>query len=632
MKHSKILGIATLCMALCLNMGTAAAMTPGTYSIDTNGLNGPMKLEIQVSADRIESITALEHMETPGIGATAIGMLAEDIIEQQTPNVDSITGATVTSAVVKNAVKEALKQAAAEDELLNKPSQRATEADAEYTADVVIVGAGGAGLAAAIRAAEQGASVVLVEKTGQVGGNSVVAGGFINAPDPSRQDYMYQEERSASLETLITAAIDEEPISDEHKALQDAVRADYEAYLASDKTLFDSVNWYALQTWNGGDKLGTLANVMTLAEGAQPALLWLESLGQEFEEGVHLGGGALYPRSHQAIEPNGIGYINALMGELEGKDNVSLLLNTTAKSLITDGDKVVGVNAVGRDGNIVTLHANSGVILSTGGFAGNVELRQKYCEGEKWPNLSATVRTTNVSGVTGDGIFMAEAVGANLVNMEQLQMLPYCNPTTGFLNDAYSGDPGVFINKEGKRFVREDGRRDDMSKAILEQTDSLMYYFVKCDSIETAKSLAGQPISYLVETGVSEYHYATDIADAAKQMNMPEDVLRETFASFDAHVESQTADEFGRVSFTSKFEEGPFVIFARRPASHHTMGGVQIDTQAHALRADGSIIEGLYCAGEITGVVHGANRVGGNAIVDFLVYGQIAGTNAALGK
>ena len=621
-----------LALVLCLSMSSALALTAGTYETTVNGMNGPVKLSVVLTETGIESIAVLEHMETPGIGSTAMPMLFDMMIEQQTPNVDTVAGATVTSAVVKNAVKNVLKDAGADAAMLDKKYERAAEVDAEYTADVVIVGAGGAGLAASIRALEQGASVILVEKTAQVGGNSVVAGGFINVPDPQTQD-VYQAERSASLDSLITDALAEEPISEEHKALQDAVRAEYEAYLASDKTMFDSANWFALQTWNGGDKLGKLKNVLTLTHGSIPAYQWLKDLGQEFKTEVALGGGALYPRSHFAVLPNGTGYINALKGALEGKENFTLLTTTNATSLIMDGDKVVGVNAIGRDGNTVTLHANKGVVLSTGGFAGNVELREKYCEGEKWPELGSVVRTTNVSGVTGDGIFMAEAAGANLVNMDQLQMLPYCNPQTGFLNDAFTGRVAAFINKEGKRFVREDGRRDDMSKAILNQTDSLMYYIVKYDGdINDAKSLAGQPVTYLIEAGVSEYMYATDIADAAKQMNVPEENLRTTLANFDEHVKSQTADEFGCVSFPGAFENGPFVIYARRPAAHHTMGGVEIDAEAHALRADGTVVPGLYCAGEITGVVHGGNRIGGNAIVDFLVFGQIAGTNAAMGK
>ena len=621
-----------LALVLCLSMSSALALTAGTYETTVNGMNGPVKLSVVLTETGIESIAVLEHMETPGIGSTAMPMLFDMMIEQQTPNVDTVAGATVTSAVVKNAVKNVLKDAGADAAMLDKKYERAAEVDAEYTADVVIVGAGGAGLAASIRALEQGASVILVEKTAQVGGNSVVVGGFVNVPDPQTQD-VYQAERSASLDSLITDAINEAPVSDAHKALQDAVRAEYDAYLASDKTMFDSANWFALQTWNGGDKLAKLENVLTLTHGSIPAYQWLKDLGQEFRTDVVLGGGALYPRSHYAVLPNGIGYINALTGALEGKENFTLLTNTNATSLIMDGDKVVGVNATGRDGNTVTLHANKGVVLSTGGFAGNVELREKYCEGEKWPELGSALRTTNVSGVTGDGIFMAQAAGANLVNMDQIQLLPYCNPVSGFVNDTYSAKVGVFINKEGNRFVREDGRRDDMSKAIIAQTDSQMWYFGKLvGDLEAAKSLAGQPVTYLIEAGVSSYLYAENIADAAKQMNVPEENLRAALAHFDEHAKAQTADDFGRVSFPMTMDEGPFVAFIRTPAAHHTMGGVEIDTEAHALRADGTVVPGLYCAGEITGVVHGGNRIGGNAIVDYLVYGQIAGTNAAMGK
>lgn len=621
-----------LALVLCLSMTSALALTAGTYETTVNGMNGPVKLSIVLTETGIESIAVLEHMETPGIGSTAMPMLFDMMIEQQTPNVDTVAGATVTSAVVKNAVKNVLKDAGADAAMLDKKYERAAEVDAEYTADVVIVGAGGAGLAASIRALEQGASVILVEKTAQVGGNSVVVGGFVNVPDPQTQD-VYQAERSASLDSLITDALAEAPVSDAHKALQDAVRAEYEAYLASDKTMFDSANWFALQTWNGGDKLAKLENVLTLTHGSIPAYQWLKDLGQEFRTDVVLGGGALYPRSHYAVLPNGIGYINALKGALEGKENFTLLTNTNATSLIMDGDKVVGVNATGRDGNTVTLHANKGVVLSTGGFAGNVALREQYCEGEKWPELGSALRTTNVSGVTGDGIFMAQAAGANLVNMDQIQLLPYCNPISGFVNDTYSAKVGVFINKEGNRFVREDGRRDDMSKAIIAQTDSQMWYFGKLvGDLEAAKSLAGQPVTYLIEAGVSSYLYAENIADAAKQMNVPEENLRAALAHFDEHAKSQTADDFGRVSFPMTMDEGPFVAFIRTPAAHHTMGGVEIDTEAHALRADGTVVPGLYCAGEITGVVHGGNRIGGNAIVDYLVYGQIAGTNAAMGK
>ena len=615
--------------------GGAAGYTPGTYTATTIGMNADVTVEVTVSEDKIESAVVTNHMETPGIGSVAVEKIPAAIVEEQSLAVDSLTGATISSMAVKRAASDALEQAGADLDALNVPIARTPDPDADYEADVVIVGGGGAGLSAAIAALEEGATVVLIEKTSLLGGNSIVAGGFYNAPDPERQAH-YQEERSEALDSLIVEALAEEPVSEEHAALQEAVRAEFEEYLASDSTLFDTPNWFALQTWNGGDKVGDLEVVQVLAENALDSFHWLESMGAGFPDDVFFGGGALYPRSHQSVDPNGTGYINALTGALEGNENYTQLMDTEAVSLIVEDGAVVGVNATGRDGNAVTLRANNGVILATGGFAGNVELRQQYCEGEKWPNLGEEVRTTNVAGVTGDGIFMAEEAGANLVNMEHIQLLPYCNPQTGMLNDS-TGTANVkeyiFINTEGERFVREDGRRDDMSKAILDQPESKMYMFASLKMpFEEMTTLGGQPLSYMVENGLSEYGYAETIEEAAEILGCDPQTLRDTVTTFDSHASEKTADEFGRVNYSGTLGEGPFIFWARRPAAHHTMGGVEVDVQTHALRADGSVVEGLYCAGEITGCTHGTNRVGGNAIAEFVTFGRIAGRNAALDK
>jgi flavocytochrome c len=296
------------------------------------------------------------------------------------------------------------------------------------------------------------------------------------------------------------------------------------------------------------------------------------------------------------------------------------------------------VNAVGKDGHKVTLRASKGVILATGGFAGNVELRQKYGEGEKWPDLGPSLGTSNVASVTGDGIFMAEAVGVKLVNMEQIQLLHVCNPITGATGDnsfPLDATGYLFINKNGRRFVREDGRRDDMSKAIIAQPDGIMYIVQSADVITdpgTIKTLDGRTVSYMLENNLSGFVKANTLSELASVLGMSADALEKSVADYNAHVDSQTPDEFGRALFSFKFTKGPWYAYPRKPAAHHTMGGVLIDENTRALKADGSVVPGLYCAGEITGVIHGANRLGGNAIVDFTVFGRIAGTNAATGK
>ena len=607
---------------------TAGSYTPGTYTATVSGMHGPMTVEVTVTEDRIENVNVTENVETPGLVDWPVRLIPERAVEAQSLAVDTVTGVTISSRAILNGVETALKGAGMDVTALKQPIEKTPAEDAEYTADVIIVGGGGAGLSAAIAATDEGSSVVLIEKTGFLGGNSIVAGGIYNCPDPDLQDHA---EFSGDVDSLIEDALAEEPVNDQHKALQDAVRADFEAYKASDKTLFDSANWFALQTWNGGDKVGSLDHLQVFADNAFPALEWLESMGMEFSDTISTGSGSLYPRTHRAMTPNGTGYFIVFEDTLADRTGLyTQLMETEGKSLIMDGDKVVGVNAVGKDGNKVTLHANKGVILATGGFAGNVELRQQYCEGEKWPNLGADLITTNMPGVTGDGIFMAQDAGAELINMEQMQLLPFCDPTTGATFNIMGTD--CYINKEGKRFVREDGRRDEMSKAIIEQTDGMMYVVMSTDDASTRKSLGGMTLQYYVDNNLYGYMMSDNLTDLAEQMGVPVDTFLQTIADFNAHVESGEKDEFGRVTYSSKIEGNVYYAYPRKPATHHTMGGVNVDTETHALRADGTVIEGLYCAGEITGNLHGANRLGGNAIVDFCVFGRMAGTNAAQGK
>ena len=604
----------------------AEGMKAGTYTKTVNGMMGAMTLEMKVSEDKIESFKVTENVETPGIGSYAATVIPERIVENQTCKVDAVAGATVTSRVIMKTAEAMLKEAGADMAKFAKEAEKPAPADEELTADVIIVGGGGAGLASAVSAVHEGASVILVEKMGFLGGNSIVSGGIYNCPDPELQD---KAEVAGNPHELVEKAIAEEPVSEEHKALIEAVKSDYEAFKKTDKTLFDSANWFALQTWNGGDKVGNLTMVKTLTANALDGLNWLKSMGEEFEPKITHGAGSLYPRTHQAVKPNGVGYIDAFTQALSGSDKYTCMMNTEGKSLIMDNGRVVGVNAEKRDGSKVVLHATKGVILATGGFAGNVKLREQYCQGEKWPYLGDKLPTSNVAGVTGDGIFMAQEAGANLVNMEQIQLLHMCNPKTGAtydINRSYSN--AIFVNKNGERFVREDGRRDDMSKAIIAQPDSIMYMMLSADSIPdptTSITLGGQTIQYMVENKVSGYVKADTIEEMAKVLGMPADALKATVEKYNASVDSGAADEFGRVSYGNKLMTPPFYVYPRSPAAHHTMGGVNIDPACRALDKDGNAIPGLYCAGEITGDIHGANRLGGNAIVDFTVFGRIAG-------
>lgn len=608
---------------------SAEGLKDGVYTETFKGMHGEIKAEMTVKDGKIEKIAVLEHNETPGIGNVPLEQLPERIVAAQSLAVDTVTGATVTSMCLLSGVSKLIKAAGGDPKAFKAKQEAKPEEKQVIETEVVVVGGGGAGLSAAVQAVQKGAKVVLIEKAGFLGGNSLVSGGIYNCPDPELQDHA---EIKGNISSLVEDAIAEEPVSEEHKALQEAVKAEYEEFKKTDKTVFDSPNWFALQTWNGGDKAANLNMVKLFASKAYEGLKWLQSMGMEFHPEISTGAGSLYMRTHSAILPNGSGYIQTLYQEGLKHENLKIMMETTGKSLIIENGRVVGVNAVTKNGGEVVLKATKGVILTTGGFAGNVELRQQYCQGEKWPNLGKEVPTSNVSGVTGDGIFMARDAGAELVNMSSIQLLPYCHPKTGATYDiCYPSMNGIFVNREGKRFVREDGRRDVMSKAIIDQTEGYMHIVFSADFLpdgDEAKGqmLGGHSLKYYLDNQLSGYVKGETIEDLAKAIGVPAEALKETIANFNKSFD-EAKDEFGRVTYKFKLEKGPFYAYPRKPAVHHTMGGVNVDEGARALNTEGKPIPGLYCAGEITGNLHGLNRLGGNAIVDFVVFGRIAGTS-----
>ena len=612
----------------------AASYTPGTYQATSAGMWGPLTVEAEFSEDAIVRVEVVDNVETAGISLWPINDIPAEIVKHQTLAVDTVSGVTMTSRAILTAVEDCVEQAGGDPSALQAPPVL-DPVPTEYTADVVIVGGGGAGLSAANAAAEAGASVVIVEKAGVLGGNSVVAGGIYNAADPELQATV---EMTDAYREEIEAALAEEPVNDVHAEIQQKLQEEYDAYLASGSTtLFDSPEWHALQTWIGGDRVGRLELIYTLTSNALDGLEWVEGMGYEIQDRIGQGSGSLYPRTHFSVLPNTWGIIKAFIENLETYDNVTIVYETTANELIMENGRVTGVKAAAKDGTEVTFSASNAVILATGGFAGNVEMRQEYCQGEKWPDLGPSLNTTNVASVTGDGIRMAEAIGASLIDMDQIQLLHITNPKTGISGDAsvpQSTAGYILVNQEGNRFVREDGRRDEISQAIMAQTGGYSWLIQSADIItdpDTQTTTLGQTITYMLENHLADYTRADTLEELAEAIGVPYENLQSAIDDYNAHVASGEADEFGRVLLVNKLETGPWYAFTRAPAAHHTMGGVEIDTEAHVLSTEGSIIPGLFAAGEVTGGIHGGNRLGGNAIVDFVVYGRIAGANAAQG-
>lgn len=635
MKKTLLSLLLVLTLALC-PMALAESAPDGVYHGTSFGRNGNIDVDVTIEGGAIADITVMSHTETDNIGTVAVEQMPQRIVEAQSTAVDGLSGATFTSNGIKRAVESALSEAGIEG--FNAEPERITGQSYEVEADVVVVGGGGAGLAAAVSALQNGAeSVVVVEKTDILGGDTNVNGGIYNTPDAEMQDAV---EMTDGQKSLVEAAIAEEPVSDEHAALIEAVKADWEAYLASGNTgIFDSANWFALQTWNGGDKVAKLDLVQNMADNAYEGYEWLQTLGQEFKPTISQGPGSLFPRTHDT--PSGIGaeFINTYIKYLGENyvDQVQFCYGVTAEELVLTDGVCNTVKGTDKDGNAYTFTAKGGVVLATGGFAGNVEMRVEYCQSEKWPDLGKNVGCTGVASDTGDGILMAKAIGANLIDMDQIQLLHTCSPKYGTTEDnsdkGKSVDSIIFVNKAGERFVAEDERRDTICLAVLEQEDALFYTVESYDGYgdKTLDELhSNNFVSYTDEIARGNMFIGDTIEDLAEAMGADPVKLRASIEGYNASVDAgASTDEFGRKTFINKLENGPFIAVPRKPSAHHTMGGVEINVNTEVLDTEGNAIPGLYAAGEVTGGIHGGNRLGGNAIVDTVVNGKMAGQQAA---
>lgn len=603
----------------------ALAYTEGTYTATAQGNNGPVTVSVTFSADAITDVTVVEHSETAGLSDRPIAEIPAAIVENQSLAVDTVSGATNSSNAILTAVADCVAQAGGDVEALKAVAvEKAPVEDVEATYDVVVLGGGGAGLTASITAAQNGAKVILVEKAGSLGGNTLIAGQGFNACDPERQA---NTEMSEALLGQLKSYLDLDPADfGAFAEVLETVKGQINDYIASGSTtLFDSPELHMLHTYMGGKRIGLDGTVIepdlelarTFATNALDALEWAESIGAQWNDTTSTILGAMWPRSHGLANGNVI----TILTDAAKANGVEIVTDTRANELIVENGKVVGVKATTSEGANVTLHANSGVVLATGGFSANAPMVVEY--NNYWPGLSDTMPSTNAPTITGDGIVMAKAVGADLVGMGFAQLMPSSHPVDGSLFSGIwgSAETQVFVNKEGKRYVNEYAERDVLSKAALAQTDGIFY--IICDNkIAKNADVAGMEAKGNVVV-------ADTLEELAEKLGIPADTFVETIERYNSFVDAQKDDDFGKPLFGEKIDEAPFVATPRSPSLHHTMGGVKIDTNTHVISTEGNVIDGLYAAGEVTGGLHAGNRLGGNAMTDFLVFGRIAGENAA---
>ena len=581
MHFSRALIAGLVCSAFAAAVSAAPVTTQGTGV----GKHGDVTVAVTFDSGKIKDIKIVKQQENPVLAAKVFTDLKQHVIDTNSVQLDAISGATFSSKGFLDAVADAAKKAGV---TLSKADKKAIKKvvktlPKESTYDVVVIGAGGAGFSAAIEAKNAGANVVLLEKMPAVGGNSLISGAEMNAAKNWVQPKL--------------------GIND------------------------DSPELHAEDTYKGGDMKGDMNVIKVMTHNALDAAKWCRDyLGVRFEDdnlfffGGHSRKRALIPVGHTGTE-----FITKFQAKAD-ELGIPVITNMKAEELIKDkSGRVVGVKAT-MNGASYTFNAKGGVVLATGGFGANPEMVKKYN-----PKIDERFKTTDAPGTTGEALYMAERAGAQLVNMGYIQTYPICDPISGVIEliaDARF-DGAIMLNQEGKRFVEELQRRDVLSEAILKQTGGYCWVLWNDKIGSISNTVKEHPTEYEAFTKQGIMATCDDLKCVADFTKIPFDSLKGTVNRVSSMTGKGKDKDFNHRSGLVDMTQGKYYVIKAVPSVHHTMGGVRINEKAQALTAEGKAIPGLWAAGEVTGVTHGTNRLGGNAYTDIIVFGRIAGKAAA---
>lgn len=566
----------------CVAAG-AEGMTPGTYTAEAEGFHGTIKLEVTVDAEAITGIEVVEHSETAGIGEAALPVLVESVLEHQTTGVDSVAGATVTSEAFKAALTDALTQAGADMDKMSQPVEADELEAVTMEADVVVVGAGAAGLSAGLKAVQDGKNVIILEKMGVIGGASAMAGsGTMATGSTWQKEDGYEDSPEQLVEDMME---------------------------------------------NGHNK-----NDRATVE------LFANTIGEAFDWLVDENGAAVpYQRSGEPTRSySGVGRGAGVCQSLCDKflaEGGTLLLNTPATALIINDGAVTGVMAEG-EGKAYTINAKA-VVLASGGYGANDELV---------PDEYKAFVYAGHAGAEGDAIAMVEPLDADLINMDLINTQPnsmilpsglgqYCNPG---VSRAYAAG-GFMVNQDGERFFNEQANAWDLMQAmkandaqylIMDQaafdgfnagmTGSKIYTM---EDVETwlADDYEGQPVMKTAAT----------LEELADKLGIPADALSASAQAFNEAAASGSADEFGRTPAAAQSEECPYYALEMHIRYYASLGGLHINDGMQVLNTQQEAIPGLYAAGEVVGGLEGDVYMGGTLFGWAIASGYEAGIAAA---
>ncbi|WP_297280768.1 flavocytochrome c [uncultured Anaerococcus sp.] len=546
----------------------------GNYSGKATGYASDINVDVTIEDGEIKDITA-DQKETAAVGAQAIDKLRDKVISQNTTDLDTVSGATISSAAYLSAINKALESAGIEaDKLASKDAEE--DIKTSYDTDVVIVGAGGAGLSSAIELAQNGEKVLVVEKAGISGGNTSYASAGMNAA---------------------------------------------ETKLQAEKNVPDTVELFIKDTMEGGKNLNKEELVEILASQSSDAIDWLEENDVKFNQ-LKLSGGQSEMRTHAPTdeEGNSIPVGSYLVDKLTKKaieEGVDIIYDTEVDEILMEDGRAVGVKGKNDDQEI-TVNANA-VIVASGGFGANMDRITEYR-----PDLEGYV-STNAKSIQGDAIDFLKDIDANFIDMDQIQIHPTVVQKNGSLiSEGLRGEGAILVNNSGKRFFNELETRDKVSEAILDQEGSNAWLIVDQKMMDQSSTIQ----KYFDQDYLQK---AEDYKQLAEIIGCDEDAITETLEDWQKITADNEDPDFNREGMdtsNSDLSTAPFYAVQVSPGIHHTMGGVEVNTNSEVLNSESENIPGLYAAGEVTGGVHGANRLGGNAVTDIVVFGRNSAKNA----
>ncbi|MFU9138698.1 flavocytochrome c [Erwinia tasmaniensis] len=554
--------------AMIRDMSTAGRKyKAGVYQEKVEAEALKLKIDVMLDTDRITDIMLVPDETLDVDFTTTFESLRSRILVANSPHVDAITGATTQSEALKKAVSRALATSSKEQVI-----EEGGNPQAPQNYDVVVIGSGGAGLAAAIQACDEGARVAIIEKMPTIGGNTIKASVGMNAAETRFQKL---------------------------------------------KGIEDSKELFFEETLKGGKFKNNPVLLRELVELAPEAIEWLAAKDIVLND-ITITGGMSIDRTHRPADRSAVGgfLISGLVKNIN-KRNIEVLLETSVSEILFEKGVVTGVKVVDEYNDSRILNAKS-VIVATGGFSANREMVVKYR-----PELDGFV-TTNHKGATGSGIAMLQQIGADTVDMGEIQIHPTVEQTTSYLvSEAIRGGGAILVSQAGKRFFNEMETRDKVSAEIIALPEKSAWVIFD-EQVRMNNKAADEYIAKGFVVSAPSPHAL------AVKLNMDHHALLATLERYNLFAEQQNDEDFGRkTALRHPLNQGPFYAIRIAPGVHHTMGGVTINRDTAVLNTQKEVIEGAWAAGEVVGGIHGANRIGGNAIADIIIFGILAGRNAA---